>query len=192
VATELLRRSLFPSARVPVALTRLVGDLEGKPREAIPNLVRLGEARLLRDLPAEELRATVPKARDYGSETSRTPLSLRGESADRGESVRRRSSCGRFLPDSSIIARFCALGDLQFCGPTIETSKMASPRVKMPTPIASLWRTNGTDNEVNAFSRGISRAGRNESQACRSTWRVGSSSFLRWQGRRARRGQRDG
>jgi hypothetical protein len=138
VATQLLRRSLFPSVCVAVALTLLVGDLEGTPREVTLNLARLGEARLLRNVPAEKLRAMALKAGDQERETSSLPF-LRTVSPQivviqsGGE-----ASPGAFCltPRSSLVCAHAVTSRL--CGPTIGTSKTAATRVHMPTPITSL------------------------------------------------------
>lgn len=86
-----------------------MGDAEGKARSGSPDTPRYVEERLLADsATAAKLRATVLKVAHHGSETSSTLPFIRAvDPSVVIVSSGRRSFNGRFLPDRSVLERYC-------------------------------------------------------------------------------------
>ncbi|HWP03681.1 MAG TPA: MBL fold metallo-hydrolase [Gemmatimonadaceae bacterium] len=86
-----------------------MGDAEGKERDDPPDRVRYVEMRLLESLGDTGLAATVLKVAHHGSETSST-LPFIAAVNPRIVVIQsgRRAFGGRFLPDGSVLARYCA------------------------------------------------------------------------------------
>jgi beta-lactamase superfamily II metal-dependent hydrolase len=86
-----------------------MGDAEGKDRADPPEVPRYVEKILLETLPQEQLRSTVLKIGHHGSETSSTIPFI--QAVDPGiliVSSGRRSYGGVFLPDATVLQRYCA------------------------------------------------------------------------------------
>jgi len=86
-----------------------MGDAEGKERAGSPDVPKYVEERLLSDsATAAKLRATVLKVAHHGSETSSTLPFIRAvDPSVVIVSSGRRSFNGRFLPDRSVLERYC-------------------------------------------------------------------------------------
>jgi beta-lactamase superfamily II metal-dependent hydrolase len=85
-----------------------MGDAEGKDRDDDPGTPKYAEKALLDSLGADGLRATVLKLGHHGSETSSTlPFIAAVNPEVIVVSSGRRSFGGRFLPDESVLQRYC-------------------------------------------------------------------------------------
>jgi competence protein ComEC len=86
----------------------LMGDAEGKERDADAGTPRYVERWLLDSLPPGTLRSTVLKIAHHGSETSSTlPFIEAVDPAYVVVSSGRKPYSGRFLPDASTLRRYC-------------------------------------------------------------------------------------
>lgn len=87
----------------------LMGDAEGKDRESPPATPKYVERWLLDSVGAAGLRSTVLKVAHHGSETSSTiPFIEAVDPAVVVVSSGRKAYSGRYLPDASTLARYCA------------------------------------------------------------------------------------
>lgn len=87
----------------------LMGDAEGKDRDDPPDSARYAERILLDSVGAAGLHSTVLKIAHHGSETSSTLPFIRAVDPQYVVvSSGRKSFNGRFLPDATTLARYCA------------------------------------------------------------------------------------
>lgn len=133
-----------------------MGDAEGKERDDAPDEPKYVERRLLAELDPTELRATVLKLAHHGSETSSTLPFMAAVNPDIiVASSGRKKFLTRFLPDTSVLARYCRQN------PNVRVYRTDADDEKLQRTTRNdadgdhvVIRTNGTDIEVIAFVDG--------------------------------------
>lgn len=133
-----------------------MGDAEGKDREDAPDEPKYVEKILLASQPAESLHATVLKLAHHGSETSSTLPFMQAVNPQIIVASSGRRKYGQvFLPDASVLVRYCQLN------PTVQvyrTDRDDAAKGRTAKNDADgdhvVIRTNGRDIEVLAYADG--------------------------------------
>lgn len=134
----------------------LMGDAEGKERKDPPDQPRYVEKLLLESVPPEELRSTVLKLGHHGSETSSTfPFMAAVSPEVIVISSGRKSFMGTYLPDASVLRRYCAQNPRIRIYRTDRDDEQEGRTVKDDADGDHVVvRTNGKVLEVRSFSAG--------------------------------------
>lgn len=134
-----------------------MGDAEGKDRDDAPDEPRYVEKILLAERQASELQATVLKLAHHGSETSSTLPFMQAVNPEIVVASSGRKKYGQvFLPDSTVLARYCQLN------PAVRvyrTDRDDASRNRTTRTDADgdhvVIRTNGKDIEVLAYADSV-------------------------------------
>ena len=133
-----------------------MGDAEGKERDDTPDEPKYVERILLAEFDSTDLRATVLKLAHHGSETSSTlPFMAAVDPDIIVASSGRKKFLTRFLPDTSVLGRYCRQN------PAVRVYRTDADDEKLQRTTRNdadgdhvVIRTNGTDIEVLAFVDG--------------------------------------